>query len=140
MQHEIPNNYFRTSIKALILNDEGKFLLVQENEKHGSVWELPGGGLDFGETIESCLRREIQEEMGLEVISIENQPSYFFTFQDHHKVWRTNALYFTKLKNLEFIPSHECVAIRFFNMEEVLENKDKMLLNVLEFVKVFKPK
>ncbi len=136
MQSLIPNCCYRVSVKALVLNDEGKFLLVKEAK---GVWELPGGGLDFGETVEECLRREIQEEMGLEVECIEEQPSYFFTFQYHH-VWKTNALYRTKLKNLDFTPTDECIEIKFFNKEEVLANAEQMLPNILEFVKVFKPK
>lgn len=40
----IPNCFYRVSVKALITNNEGKFLLIRENV---GKWELPGGGLDF---------------------------------------------------------------------------------------------
>ncbi len=42
----IPNNFYRTSVKALILDDKKRFLLLLEKK---GLWELPGGGLDFGE-------------------------------------------------------------------------------------------
>lgn len=58
----IPNNFYRVSIKALILNKaRTKFAAVLEDNGY---WELPGGGLDWGESPETCLRREILEEMG----------------------------------------------------------------------------
>lgn len=36
--------------------------------------ELPGGGLDFGEDIYKELKREIKEEMGVRIKSIERRP------------------------------------------------------------------
>lgn len=38
-----------------------------ENGYH-NVWQLPGGGLEFGEDIVNCLHREVHEELGIEVI------------------------------------------------------------------------
>ena len=52
---------FRVSIKAVIYNDDGELLVVKE---HGLNWGLPGGGLDFGETFEQALARELEEEVG----------------------------------------------------------------------------
>ena len=57
-----PNTFYRVSIKALIKNDKGEILVVKE---HQDKWELPGGGLDHGESIHECLRCELQEELNI---------------------------------------------------------------------------
>ena len=61
-QGKYPNTFYRVSIKALIKNDRGEVLVVKE---HQDKWELPGGGLDQGETIHDCLKRELKEELNV---------------------------------------------------------------------------
>ena len=46
----------------MIYNDAGQILVVKEIDR--TYWDLPGGGMDFGETIESSLKRELLEEVG----------------------------------------------------------------------------
>jgi len=48
---------------------DNKLLLVRHAHTidNSCFWAPPGGGLDYGETMEQCLRREFQEETGLEV-------------------------------------------------------------------------
>ena len=53
---------YRVSIKALIYNDAGQILVVKEDGR--PLWDLPGGGMDYGETFESALKRELYEEVG----------------------------------------------------------------------------
>ena len=53
---------YRISLKALIYNDVGQILVIKEIDR--TYWDLPGGGMDFGETIESSLKRELYEEVG----------------------------------------------------------------------------
>ena len=53
---------YRISLKALIYNNTGQILVVKEINR--TYWDLPGGGMDFGETIESSLKRELYEEVG----------------------------------------------------------------------------
>ncbi|QQS22353.1 NUDIX hydrolase [Candidatus Saccharibacteria bacterium] len=57
-----PDAFYRVSVKAVIRNDSGHVLCVTETER--DLWELPGGGLDHGETIQQGLSRELAEEIG----------------------------------------------------------------------------
>jgi len=132
---DIPNRFYRASVKALILDNKKRFLLVKENN---DLWELPGGGLDYGEKPSDCLAREIKEEMGLEVTYINKQPSYFLTVLQRKKGrWISNIIYETKIENLEFHPSDECVELKFFTKKEAL--KENLFPNVAKFVKIYNP-
>ena len=51
-----------------ILIEDGKILLVKQGVTEKRHWALPGGRLEFGETIEQCLIREVKEETGLGII------------------------------------------------------------------------
>ena len=41
--------------------------LVKKNCYGAETWALPGGHLEHGETLDECARRELKEELGIEV-------------------------------------------------------------------------
>src|SRR5438105_3497655 len=55
---------FRIGVYAVILN-EGGVLLAHRRDI--DWWNLPGGGMEAGETVDEALCREVREETGLEV-------------------------------------------------------------------------
>jgi len=55
---------FRIGVYAVIFN-EGRVLLAHRRDI--DWWNLPGGGMETGETVEEAMRREVREETGLEV-------------------------------------------------------------------------
>jgi len=66
--HTLPS---RTGVYAIAIED-GKLLVVQQQKgPHIGKWDLPGGQIEFGETIEEALRRELLEEVNLTFATYE---------------------------------------------------------------------
>lgn len=59
------------AVACLIFNEEGKLLLTRRAiNPHKGTLDLPGGFIDPLETAEEAVKRELKEELGLEVKSI----------------------------------------------------------------------
>ncbi|ABR49083.1 NUDIX hydrolase [Alkaliphilus metalliredigens QYMF] len=56
-------------VTAAIIMKNDLVLIAQrgKNEKLQGMWELPGGKMEKGETPQGCLKREIQEELNIEI-------------------------------------------------------------------------
>lgn len=65
--NNIDDCLYRVAIRVLIIQDN-KVLVVKEAED--GWWAVPGGGVDHGETIESTLTREVEEELGVPVSEV----------------------------------------------------------------------
>ena len=54
---------------GIIINDENKILIAQRSreDKLSLKWEFPGGKIMEGESLQECLRREIMEELCLDI-------------------------------------------------------------------------
>ncbi len=57
------------TVGALIVNGKGEILLVR-SYKWGSKYTVPGGHIELGESSQAAVRREVKEEVGLEVAPI----------------------------------------------------------------------
>jgi 8-oxo-dGTP diphosphatase len=60
----------RQAVRALILDPDQRVLLVRFQFSIGTVWALPGGGIESDETPLEALRRELIEEVGLHDVEI----------------------------------------------------------------------
>jgi 8-oxo-dGTP diphosphatase len=60
---------FAVTAGACVLDAAGRVLLLKHAFRTGSGWGIPGGFLEKGEQPEAALRRELREEVGLELAS-----------------------------------------------------------------------
>lgn len=63
-------DYIGVSVGAFIINDKGEVLLMKRSQNaknERGKWEAPGGAVEFGETLEEAIRREMREELGVEI-------------------------------------------------------------------------
>ena len=109
---------YRISLKALIYNDAGQILVVKEIDR--PFWDLPGGGMDYDETIESSLKRELHEEVGYQghmryqlfdasdQIYIERLDAYQICF--YCRVWP---------ENFDFAPGEEGDDVMFISPDNL---------------------
>ena len=69
MNNQIPWDVPIVVVAAVILQHDDKILLTRRKRDvhQGGLWEFPGGKQEVGETLEQCLRRELKEEIDIEV-------------------------------------------------------------------------
>lgn len=54
-----------TPVAAAFIKVDNKFILLKEDKM--DFWRVPGGRLEYGEKIEDTLKREMKEELGIEI-------------------------------------------------------------------------
>ncbi len=64
-----PESCEAVEVGAGLVFRKGRLLIAQrrEHDHQGGLWEFPGGKREPGETWEACVRRELREELGIEV-------------------------------------------------------------------------
>lgn len=77
----------KLTVDVLVEDDDRRVLLIlRKNPPHG--WAIPGGFVDYGETLEAAAVRELREETGIEVVLTAQFHTYSEPTRDprHHTV------------------------------------------------------
>ena len=103
---------------GVIRNDNDDILVVQRGEKsdHPKKWEFPGGKVEKGESDEDCLLREIDEEIGIDIVICSKLTEVFYDYG----IKQINLVPFVcdTLDETPFLSEHE--AYRWVNLQELL--------------------
>ena len=80
---------------ALIQDEEGRYLIAQRprGSHLAGLWEFPGGKREPGETLEACLRRELNEELTADFVVGERLETVRWQYPD-----RTVVLHFYRCR------------------------------------------
>lgn len=143
---DFPNAFYRVTAKGLCVRD-GKVLMIHDYTGRSATdprpeWELPGGGLDFGENFTEALTREVKEEMGLEVSWIEEKPTYIWTTKHNagrgmEWYWVCTVIFRFDVTDLHFTPTEECKEIQFFSKEDLVANASDLATQIQPLVEKF---
>lgn len=132
---------FRNSLKALVFNDKGEVLVVKEDGR--DMWDIPGGGIDHGESIEDVIRRELKEEVNFEgkfkykVILVESP-----VFVESIKIWQMRIIFAIWPENTVFSPGQDGDEIQFVNPSELKMSDvatERVIADYAELAKTFQP-
>jgi nucleoside triphosphatase len=107
MVAQVPDARHRTIVVGLVWNEQRELLFCRMSPDRGvfpGQWGFPGGGIEPGERMEDALRRELREELGIEV---ENIQSAFFKDCSHDKIFADGT---TKPVYMIFLLFH-CTAV-----------------------------
>ncbi len=140
MPQSIFSHRVRVRVCGILLSSEGILLLKHEGiGSDGFIWSPPGGGIEFGQTMEETLVREFWEETGLKV----QVGPYLFTNEyidlKHHAIE-----HFFQVEivggNLqlgtdpELGPHNQILTdIKFMNDEEIRKTPINSLHNIFRF-------
>ncbi len=115
---ELPNTYYRVSVKALVFDADRKLLVSKDRE---GEWEIPGGGLDHGETLEVCTARELAEELQATVTSFDGI-AFCYPGLTNHALPKLNIAVKVQIAVGPLTPTDDdLVEARYVTREELLE-------------------
>jgi ADP-ribose pyrophosphatase YjhB (NUDIX family) len=142
-------NHFVIRVYGLVLNKTAQILLSDEYLFNQRMTKFPGGGLEFGEGPEDCIRREAIEEFGQEIEIIQ----HFYTtgfyqralfFENHQLLsiyyiikFREKPLFRISEKPFDFDEINGSQSFRWATLDELNEDDltfpiDQYVLNLLK--------
>lgn len=62
---------FTVSVGAVVTNEKNQVLLLDHVFRPGSGWGIPGGFIEHNEQIDEAIKRELMEEVGLELENVK---------------------------------------------------------------------
>ena len=129
----------RKSSRAIVINKQNKIFLFRYTfdffAENDAIWITPGGALDEGESFEDALKRELFEEMGIELT--EPAPEIFYRtplyeLKNGETVRSEERFYLVRLDEIEFSYANwtesenkRMTAGKWWSVEEIRQSEEK---------------
>jgi mutator protein MutT len=118
-------DYIGLGCGALIINDRDETLLMlrsKNSKNEAGYWSKPGGSVEYGETVEDAVKREIKEELGVEIELLDSlgHTNHIIPAENQH--WLAIS-YSAKIVAGEPVicEPHKCDEIKWFGLDELPE-------------------
>jgi 8-oxo-dGTP diphosphatase len=103
-------NSVKPAAAVALFDGEGRILLLRR--KDNDKWTMPGGTMDFGESLGQCAVREVREETGFDIeisglIGTYTDPNVLIAYSDGEVRQEFTLVYAAKIKSGELAIDHE---------------------------------
>jgi 8-oxo-dGTP pyrophosphatase MutT (NUDIX family) len=122
---------------VIVLDFHNHVLLLQRADTGG--WGLPGGFMEPGESLEETARREVMEEVGLELdeltlMSVFSGADQYFRYPNGDEVFNVTTVYTANPRDLNFdLDPQEATAVRFFHVDDIPADLIAPEIPILEY-------
>ena len=109
------------SVGAVIWDGGGKVLLAQRGagaKNQNGLWENPGGAVNLGETLSGAIKREVREELGVEIEIVRPLRFADHLLPDEGQHW-VAVTYLARITHGEpsLMEPDKCTALRWYDLE-----------------------
>ena len=122
-------DYIGLGVGAVILNDKNQILLMKRSKKLADhrttvgMWSIPGGEVEFGEKVTDAIKREVKEELGIDIF-IEKVIGHWDQILPKTKVHWHSVTFLCRIKKdtPKILELHKFDELKWFSLNKIPKN------------------
>lgn len=117
-------DYIGVAVGVMMFNEKNELFLSKRSEQvknEKGCWEIPGGSVEFGETLHDAVKREIKEEYGVKIDTLEQFPAEDHLVPQEKQHWVATT-FLAKVKEGQIpkiMEPDKCDAIGWFALDNL---------------------
>jgi 8-oxo-dGTP diphosphatase len=115
--------FVTVGIPVIIKNNKGEILLGKRSKNvatYKNMWGLPGGLMDYKENLEEAAKRELKEELGVEIKIIKRSNEVYNVLPTkENKFHSVNIVFYAKIISGNPTPKDETREVKWFKPSEI---------------------
>lgn len=128
------NDYVGVAVGAVILDETGKYLIAKRGAKaknERGKWEFVGGQIEYMEEMEAAIKREVKEELNIEVEIIGKLGTFNHLLPEEGQHW-VSTTFVTKFigGELKIMEPEKCTGLKWVEFDD-LESYDLSVVTKL---------